>query len=82
VIGFSLLVVMPVVWMLDRAGIAFGFYGATLTISIHAGVSIWEVVLMAIGFERLGNLGWAAALPLALVVKAGVYIPLAAIFVR
>jgi hypothetical protein len=82
VVGFSLLVVMPVVWMLDWAGIAFGFYGADVTIPIHAGVSVWEVALMGVGFRRPGRLGWPAALALGLVVKAGVYIPLAAIFVR
>jgi len=82
VVGFSLLVVMPLVWLLDWAGIAFGFYGASFTIPIHAGVSIWEVVLMAIGFRRLGHLSWAVALILGLVAKAGVYIPSAAVFVR
>ncbi|MGD2146779.1 MAG: YIP1 family protein [Anaerolineae bacterium] len=82
VVGFSLLVVMPLVWMLDWSGIAFGFYGASFTIPIHAGVSIWEVALMGVGFRRLGRLGWVPALLLGLVVKAGVYIPLAAVFVR
>ena len=82
VIGFSLLVVMPVVWLLDWAGIAFGFYGATFTIPIHAGVSVWEVALMGTGFKRMGGLSWLAAVFLGFVVKAGVYIPLAAIFVR
>lgn len=82
VIGFSLLVVMPLVWILDWSGIAFGFYGATFTIPIHAMVSFWEIGLMAIGFRRMENLSWAGALILGFVVKAGVYIPLAAIFIR
>lgn len=82
VIGFSLLVVMPIVWLLDWSGIAFGFYGATFTIPIHAGVSIWEVALMAIGFKRMNNLSWVGASVLGLIVKAGVFIPLAAIFIR
>jgi hypothetical protein len=82
VIGFALLVVMPAVWLLDWGGIAFNFYGASFTIPIHAGVSIWEVILIGMGLKRLGNLGWVVALLLGLVVKAGVYIPLAAIFVR
>jgi hypothetical protein len=82
VIGFSLLVVMPVVWLLDWAGIAFGFYGASFTIPIHAGVSLWEVILMGIGFNKVSNLNWVVALLLGLVVKAGVFIPLAAIFIR
>ena len=82
VIGFSLLVVMPVVWLLAWAGIAFGFYGAAFAIPIHGGISLWEVTLMGIGFKRMENLGWAPAWLLGLVVKAGVYIPLAAIFIR
>jgi hypothetical protein len=82
VIGFSFLVVMPLVWILDWAGIAFGFYGADVTIPLHAGVSLWEVGLMAIGFKRMGSLRWAGALLLGFAVKVGVYIPLAAIFIR
>jgi len=82
VIGFSLLVVMPLVWLLDWAGIAFGFYGARFTIPIHFGVSLWEVVLMGMGFRRMGGLSWAGTMALGFVVKAGVYIPLAAIFIR
>ena len=82
VVGFSLLVVMPLVWLLDWTGIAFGYYGATFTIPIHAGVSVWEVVLMGMGFKRMCGLSWVATMLLGLVVKAGVYIPLAAIFIR
>ena len=82
VIGFSLLVVMPLVWLLDWAGIAFGFYGANLTIPIHAGVSIWEVGLMGTGFKRVGSLSWVGSLILGIIVKAVVYIPLVAIFIR
>jgi hypothetical protein len=82
VIGYSLLVVMPVVWLLDWTGIAFGFYGANFTIPIHAGISVWEVTLMGIGFNKVGKLTWPLSLLLGLIVKAGVYIPLAAIFIR
>jgi hypothetical protein len=82
VIGFSLLVVMPLVWLLDWTGIALGFYGATFTVPIHGAVSVWEVVLMGMGFKRMGGLSWAGGLALGFVVKAGVYIPLAAIFIR
>ncbi|MCJ7703096.1 MAG: hypothetical protein MUO62_16055 [Anaerolineales bacterium] len=73
---------MPIVWLLDWSGIAFGFYGATFTIPIHACVSIWEVALMAIGFKQINNLSWVGAAVLGLIVKAGVFIPLAAIFIR
>jgi hypothetical protein len=82
VIGFSLLVVMPVVWLVDWATIAVDAYGANSTIPIHAAVSIWEVALMAVGFRKIQRLSWVAAAILGVIVKAGVYIPLAAIFVR
>jgi hypothetical protein len=82
VVGFSLLVVMPVVWLVDWATIAIGVYGANFTIPIHAAVSIWEVALMAIGFKRIEPLSWSTSAILGFIVKAGVYIPLAAIFVR
>ena len=82
VIGFSLLVVMPVVWLLDWTGIVFGFYGANFTIPIHALVSLWEVTLMAIGFKRMDAVGWVLAGVLGVIVKVGVFIPLAAVFIR
>ena len=82
VIGFSLLVVMPVVWLVDWATIAIDVYGATFTIPIHATVSIWEVALMTMGFRRIEPLSWFSSATLGFIVKAGVYIPLAAIFVR
>jgi hypothetical protein len=82
VIGFSLLVVMPLVWLIDWLGIAFDFYGAAITIPVHAGVSIWEVAIMAVGFKKLGRVNWGGALLLGFVVKAGVYIPLAALLIR
>ena len=82
VIGFSLLSVMPLVWLLDRSGVAFGFYGATITIPIHTAVPLWEVALMGISFKHSSGLGWTGAIFLGLIAKFGVYIPLAAIFVR
>jgi hypothetical protein len=82
VIGFSLLVVMPVVWLVDWVTIALDLYGADSTIPIHAAVSIWEIALMAVGFRRIERLSWVAAAIQGFIVKVGVYIPLAAIFVR
>jgi hypothetical protein len=82
VVGFSLLAVMPVVWLVDWVTIAIGVYGANYTIPIHAAVSLWEVALMAIGFSQIERLSWWGAAVLGVLVKAGVYIPLAAIFVR
>ena len=82
VIGFSLLVVMPLVWLVDWAAIALRVYGASITIPVHAAVSFWEVGLMAIGFRQLEGMGGSFAVLLGFIVKAGVYIPLAALFVR
>jgi hypothetical protein len=82
VIGFSLLVVIPVVWLVDWVAIALDIYGASITIPFHAAVSVWEVGLMAIGFKRLPGMGWSLSAALGFIVKAGVYIPLAAVFVR
>lgn len=82
VIGFSLLVVMPVIWLVDWATIAMDVYGANSTISIHAAVSIWEIALMTIGFRKIERLSWLSSAILGFIVKAGVYIPLAAVFVR
>jgi len=82
VIGFSLLVVMPVVWLIDWTTIALGWYGASFTIPLHALVSVWEIVLIALGFRTIIHLRPAAAAILGLIVKAGIYIPLAALFIR
>jgi hypothetical protein len=82
VIGFSLLVVMPVVWLVDWATIAIDVYGANFTIPIHAAVSIWEIALMSIGFKKIEGLSGFTSVILGFIVKVGVYIPLAAIFVR
>jgi hypothetical protein len=53
VVGFALIVVMPIVWLLAWIGIAFGFYGANFTIPFHAAISIWEVGLKGIGLKRM-----------------------------
>ncbi|MBN1483395.1 MAG: hypothetical protein JXA37_01625 [Chloroflexia bacterium] len=81
VIGFSLLVVMPVVWLVDWTAIALDVYGAGFTIPVHALVSLWEIALMSIGFKS-ERIPWPLAVMLGLVVKGGVYIPLAALLVR
>ena len=82
VIGSSLLVVKPVVWLVDWVTIAIGVHGADFMIPIHAAVSVWEIALMAMGFRKTERLSWFGAAILGVVVKAGVYIPMAAVFVR
>jgi hypothetical protein len=82
VVGWSLLVVMPVVWLVDWLAIALNMYGAGFTPVLHALVSVWEVALMGIGLNKMKGIGFWPACLLGLVAKGGIYIPLAIIFVR
>lgn len=82
VVGWGLLVVMPVVWLVDWVSIGLDVYGRGSTPAIHALVSVWEVALFGVGLSKIKGLSFWPALLLGLVVKGGVYIPLAAIFVR
>jgi hypothetical protein len=82
VIGWGLLTVMPAVWLLDWIAIALNVYGVGLIPLVHAVISIWEVVLMGVGLSKMEGIKFWPACLLGLIVKGGVYIPLAAIFVR
>lgn len=82
VIGWGLLVVMPVVWLLDWVSIGLGVFGVGVIPAIHAIISIWEVVLMGVGLSKLEDVGFWSGCLLGLIVKGGIYIPLALIFVR
>jgi hypothetical protein len=82
VIGFGLLIVMPVVWFLDWSTIALNVYGVGVTPIIHALISLWEVTLFGIGLSKMEGLHFWPACLLGLIVKGGVYIPLAILFVR
>lgn len=82
VIGWGLLVVMPVVWLLDWGSIGLDVYGGGVTPAIHAVISIWEVVLLGVGLSKKEGVGFWSGCLLGLIVKGGVYIPLAMIFVR
>jgi hypothetical protein len=82
VTGFGLLIVMPAVWLLDWLSIAFHIYGGSVTPLIHSLISLWEIVLIGIGLSKTEDLRFWPACLLGLVVKGGIYIPLAIIFVR
>jgi len=82
VIGFGLLIPMPVLWILDWSTIALNIYGGMLTPVIHALISIWEITLFGIGLSKMRTLDLRWALLLGLLIKGGIYIPLAMIFVR
>jgi hypothetical protein len=43
---------------------------------------VWEIGLMAVGFQMIEGVGRWGAIGLGALVKVGVYIPLAAILVR
>jgi len=82
VIGWGLLVVMPAVWLLDWFSIALDVYGGGLVPIVHALISLWEVALFGIGLSKMKALRFWPACLLGLIVKGGVFIPLAAIFIR
>lgn len=82
VIGWGLLIVMPAVWLLDWVSIALDIYGVGLVPLVHALISIWEVALFGVGLSKMEGIEFWPACLLGLIVKGGVYIPLAAIFVR
>jgi hypothetical protein len=82
VIGFGLLVVGPAVWLLDWSCIALGVEGRGWIAIPQAAIAGWQTALFALGFVRLLQVRWWAALVLAALVTGGVYIPLAMIFIR
>jgi hypothetical protein len=82
VVGWGLLIVMPVVWLLDWTSIALDIYGVGLIPLLHALVSVWEVALFGVGLSKMEGVGFWPGFVLGLIVKGGVYIPLAAVFVR
>ena len=82
VIGFALLIVMPVVWLLDWLSVALNVYAAGVIPVIHVLLSLWEVALIGIGLTKLEGLHVLPACLLGLIFIGGVYIPLAILFVR
>ena len=82
VTGFGLLIVMPVVWLVDWLFIAFDIYGVNVTPLVHSIISLWEVILIGIGLRKAEGVRFWFACLLGVIVKGGVYIPLAIIFIR
>jgi hypothetical protein len=82
VIGFGLLIPMPFTWLVDWITIALDIYGRGITPLIHSAISIWEIALISVGFAKMEETRPAVYVLLAILVKVGVYIPLAAIFIR
>ena len=82
VIGFGLLIPMPLTWLVDWTSIALNIYGRGITPLIHSLISLWEIAMISVGLTKMEETrSWIYVL-LAVLVKVGVYIPLAAIFVR
>jgi hypothetical protein len=82
VVGFGLLIPMPVTWLVDWTTIALNVYGRGMTPLIHALISVWEIALITVGLAKMEEARpWIYVL-LAVLVKVGVYIPLAAVFIR
>ncbi len=82
VVGFGLLIPMPVTWLVDWITIGLDLYGRGLTPVLHSLISLWEIALIAVGLAKMEEARpWVYTL-LAVLVKAGVYVPLAALLVR
>jgi hypothetical protein len=82
VIGFGLLIVMPVAWLLDWLSIALDVYGTGVIPVIHILLSLWEVALFGVGLSKMEGLPFWSGCLLGLIFTGGVYIPLAMLFVR
>jgi hypothetical protein len=82
VVGFGLLIPMPVTWLVDWTSIALNIYGRGFTPLIHTVVSLWEIALIAVGLQKMEEARPWVYVMLGVLVKAGVYIPLAALLVR
>ncbi|MBN2553434.1 MAG: YIP1 family protein [Spirochaetales bacterium] len=82
VVGFGLLIPMPATWLVDWISIALDIYGRSFTPLIHSLISLWEIALITIGLAKMEEARPRLYLLLAVLVKVGVYIPLAALFIR
>jgi len=82
VVGFGLLIPMPVTWLVDWTAIALNVYGGGMTPLIHALISVWEIALIGVGLAKMEEARSWIYILLAVLVKVGVYIPLAAVFIR
>jgi len=82
VIGFGLLIPMPVTWLVDWVSIALDIYGRGITPLIHSLISLWEIALITVGLAKMEEARSWVYILLAALVKIGVYIPLAALFIR
>ena len=82
VIGFGLLIPMPLTWLVDWSAIALDIYGRGITPLIHSLISLWEIALISVGLAKMEEARPLIYILLAVLVKVGAYIPLAAVFVR
>ncbi len=82
VIGFALLIPMPVAWLIDWISIGLGCWQEGLIPVLHSLISLWEICLIAIGLNRIRRVNQWFALLLGFIVKAFVFIPLAMLFIR
>jgi hypothetical protein len=82
VVGFGLLIPMPVTWLVDWTTIALDVYGRGITPLIHASISVWEIALISVGLAKMEEAQPLVYVLLAVLVKIGVFIPLASLFIR
>ena len=81
VVGFGMLVPMPVVWVWDWLMIAFNSYSLLPMAVSHFLFQLWETGVECVGVRRLQKLKAPSALGIAILINA-LYIGVAAIVIR
>jgi hypothetical protein len=81
IVGMSMLIPMPVLWLWDWLMIALDAYTLTIMAPSHAVVQIWEAGLAAVGFRRILNLSGASAIALAILINI-TFVLLGSLFAR
>lgn len=81
IVGVSMLIPAPVVWIWDWTMIALNWYQVTMMAISHSVFALWGVILYSIGFKKILELQTPAAIALALLIVV-VYVLLAMVFVR
>ena len=81
IVGWGMLVVMPVVWLWDWAMLALNSFRVATLAPVHSVVQVWETALEALGFHRI--LGVKASLAVVAAVIANIiFVLLAMVFIR
>jgi hypothetical protein len=81
IIGFGMLIPMPVLWIWDQAMIAMNSYQMTVMATIHTIFQVWEILIESLGLTKI--LGIKISLSIGLVVFSNIVFILGAmLFMR